>query len=233
MRVFEIFAQTKRPMRITELAEELGIPQSSASLLIKTLVQGGYVDYSTKGRTVQPTMRLALLGEWLNDQFSNAGGMHDMLTEIAGVCEDTVLLGAEMGIHVQYFHVVHGTHPLRYDLKAGTIRYLVDANAGRVLMSLKSDEQIDLIVTKTNTRRKNQIVDRNKVHEQISDIRENGYSFEQNLVVPGASVIAASLDPGSVQNPLSMGIAGPTQRLQQNLEQNVSLLMSAKAKYAT
>lgn len=233
LRIFEVFAQVKRPMRLSELAEELDIPQSSTSLLIKTLVQRGYMDYSAQGRMIQPTMRLALLGSWLNNQFSNVGGIHDMLSEIASVCKDTVILGAEMGVQVQYIHVVQGTQPLRYDLEAGTSRYLVDANAGRVLLSLKDDKQVDLIITKTNALRKDQIIDRDVVHKQIENIRVQGYSFVQDLVIPGASIIATPLDQGKVQNPLSMGIAGPTQRLQQNLEQNIALLKQAKIKYTT
>lgn len=62
LQIFEIFAQNKRAMRITEIAEKLEIPQSSASLLVKTLMQNGYLDYSARGRSVQPTMRLTLLG---------------------------------------------------------------------------------------------------------------------------------------------------------------------------
>ena len=36
LRIFEVFAESKRPVRISELAEELEIPQSSASVLART-----------------------------------------------------------------------------------------------------------------------------------------------------------------------------------------------------
>jgi len=54
LRIFEVFAESKRPVRISELAEELEIPQSSASVLVRTLVQRGYMDFSPPGRTVLP-----------------------------------------------------------------------------------------------------------------------------------------------------------------------------------
>ena len=50
----------KRPVRISELAEELEIPQSSASVLVRTLIQRGYMDFSPPGRTVPPTPRLGV-----------------------------------------------------------------------------------------------------------------------------------------------------------------------------
>jgi IclR helix-turn-helix domain len=60
LRIFEVFAESKRPMRISELAEELEIPQSSASVLVRTLIQRGYMDFSPPGRTVLPTPRLGV-----------------------------------------------------------------------------------------------------------------------------------------------------------------------------
>jgi len=218
-------------MRVSELAAVLGIPQSSASMLVRTMVERGYRDWASNSRAVQPTLRLALLGSWLDDQFSNAGGLHDMLSEIALRCEDTVLLGAEMGIRVQYVHVVQGSHPLRYDIKRGATRYLVDANAGRVLLSLKSNDEIERIVTRTNAERTDRHIDRKSFHCEISRIREQGYSFGENLVIPGASVIAAPLRSGTVHRPLAVGIAGPTERLENHLVPNVELLSQVMAKY--
>lgn len=231
LRVFEVFAETKRPMRISELAVELGIPQSSVSMLVRTMVQRGYMDWASDSRAVQPTLRLTLLGSWLDDQFSNAGGLHEMLTEIAACCEDTVILGVEMGILVQYIHVVQGSHPLRYDIKRGATRFMVDANAGRVLLSLKPDDEVDRIITRTNAERTDRRIDRKSLQREIRKIRKQGYSFGENLVVPGASVIAAPLQSGSSQRPLAVGIAGPTERLETHLKPNVELLRRVMAKY--
>lgn len=157
--------------------------------------------------------------------------MHEMLQEICDVCEDTVVLGAETGIHQQYIHVVAGTHPLRYDLQPEATRYLLESNAGRILLFMKIDEQIDLIITKTHLARALPSVSRRSLHDMIDKIRRDGYSFEPDMVVPGASVIAVPLKPGAVKRPLTIGIAGPTQRLRVHLSQNVEILMRAKSKY--
>ena len=232
LRIFEVFAESKRPMRISELARELNIPQSSASVLVRTLIQRGYMDFSPPGRAVLPTLRLTLLGSWLDDQFSSEGGLHDMLGEIAERCGDTVILGAEMGIQVQYIHVVPGAHPLRYDIKRGTLRYLADANAGRVLLSLKSDEEIERTTVRINAERPEGRVDRRKLRDEIAKIRRDGYSFGENLVIPGASVIAMQLRFQRFHRPLAVGIAGATERLRKNLRPNLALLTNVMQKYS-
>ncbi|MCC7276585.1 MAG: helix-turn-helix domain-containing protein [Alphaproteobacteria bacterium] len=231
LRVFEIFAETKRPMRISELAAELEIPQSSTSMLVHTLIRRGYMELAGQGRVVQPTLSLALLGSWLDEQFSQAGGLQEMLNEIVAFCQDTVLLGAEMGIEVHYVHVVQGNHPLRYDIKRGSRRFLVDANAGRVLLALKPDEEIDRLITRTQAERPHPPVDRRHLREEIETIRRQGYSYRENMVVPGASVIAAALRAGGLHRPLAVGIAGPTERLRANLQPNARFLMEVIAKY--
>ncbi len=231
LRIFEIFAATRRPMRISELASELDMPQSSASMLVQTLVQRGYMEQAGRGRAVQPTLNLALLGRWLDEQFSRAGGLHEMLQEIASFCQDTVILGAEAGIEVHYVHVVQGSHPLRYDIKRGSRRFLVDANAGRVLLALKPDEELDRIITRTLAERPSVPLDRRRLRQEIETIRRQGYSYRENMVVPGASVIAAAVRAGALQRPLAVGIAGPTERLRANLEPNVRCMQQVIQRY--
>lgn len=231
LRIFEIFAAKRRPMRVSELASELAMPQSSASMLVQTLMQQGYMEPAGGGRAVQPTMNLALLGRWLDEQFSQAGGLHALLQEVADFCSDTVILGAETGIEVQYVHVVQGSHPLRYDIKRGARRFLVDANAGRVLLALKSDEDLDRIITRTLSERPNVPLDRRRLRQEVETIRRQGYSYRENMVVPGASVIAVALHPGGAQRPMAVGIAGPTERLRGSLETNLRCLQQVIARY--
>jgi DNA-binding IclR family transcriptional regulator len=233
LRVFEVFAELRRPLRIADLARELGIPHSSASALVRTLIRRGYMDFAPRGRSVLPTLRLTLLGSWLDDQFSSAGGLHDMLNEIAANCGETVILGAEMGSQVQYIHVIPGSHPLRYDIKRGTLRYLSDSNAGRVLLSLKSEEEIERTALRINAERAGPRIGIRKLKDEIAKIRKDGYSFRENLIVDGASVIAMRLQFQNFHRPFAVGIAGVTERLRGNLKPNVALLTKVMQKYSS
>jgi len=114
--------------------------------------------------------------------------------------------------------------PLRYDLAVGTRRHLIEANAGRVLLSLKQDREIDLIVSRTGAEPGAPKVKRSLVHEQVARIRADGYSFVHGRVVPGASILAVPLVRPESAVRLATGIAGPTARLQNNLQHNLSTL---------
>ena len=74
-------------------------------------------------------------------------------------------------------------------------------------------------------------LDRRRLRQEIETIRRQGYSYRENMVVPGASVIAAAVRAGALQRPLAVGIAGPTERLRANLEPNVRCMQQVIQRY--
>ena len=41
--LLELFERVRRPLRVGEIAERLGVPQSSVSMLLRTMVARGYM----------------------------------------------------------------------------------------------------------------------------------------------------------------------------------------------
>src|SRR3954467_12300537 len=66
LQVLEFFDEVQREARVQEIAERLSFPQSSTSVLLKCLVQLGYLDYDANSRSFLPSPRVALLGTWLD-----------------------------------------------------------------------------------------------------------------------------------------------------------------------
>lgn len=81
--LFELFERLRRPLRVVEIANLINTPQSSLSMLLKTLVARGYLDYDVQSRTFFPTIRLAVLCDWLVNEHvmsqsrDNADLLHD------------------------------------------------------------------------------------------------------------------------------------------------------------
>jgi DNA-binding IclR family transcriptional regulator len=65
MAIFECFEDVKRPLTISELVRLMGVPQSSMSALMKSLLAQGFVDYEVRSRAYTPSVRVGLLGNWL------------------------------------------------------------------------------------------------------------------------------------------------------------------------
>src|SRR3546814_15337358 len=92
----------QRPLTVGHIAGELEIPQASASMLLGNLRELGYLTYDRLERTYTPTIRVALLGSWINHQFDEAGSLTARLTELQNRVDETVFVGIQNGAYGQY-----------------------------------------------------------------------------------------------------------------------------------
>ena len=67
--LFELFSREQRPFTVTMIADALQIPQPSVSMLLQNLDALGYLEYDRQARTYSPSIRVALLGSWINIRF--------------------------------------------------------------------------------------------------------------------------------------------------------------------
>ena len=93
MAIFECFEDVKRPLTISELVRLMGVPQSSMSALMKSLLSQGFVDYDVRSRAYTPSVRVGLLGNWLMGGPQNQDNLLTMLQDLNSTTGDTVILG--------------------------------------------------------------------------------------------------------------------------------------------
>src|SRR5690606_19455126 len=149
--VFEFFAERRSPATLTEIARALGCPPSSAFALLSTLRQLGYLDYDRHGRTFLPTLRAALLGIWVNDLFLSDGTILKLMDSLRERTGETVVMGTQSGLHVQYIHVMRSLvrRPHR-EVATGRLRPLLRSAVGQIILSTKPDEEILAIARRIN-----------------------------------------------------------------------------------
>src|SRR3546814_12190506 len=97
LEVLEYFSERQSASSAEEVRRTLGYPQSSTSILLRSLASLGYLNYEPLNRTFRPTIRVALLGAWLVediDEDRNPTKMMRSLSEIGRascrkrVCQD-------------------------------------------------------------------------------------------------------------------------------------------------
>ena len=211
LQVLEAFAEARKPMRLTEISRELGMPSSSSSVLLRSLEHLGYLSYNQQSRSFFPTQRVVFLGSWLEEESPDAslGALTEKLSQIT---LETVILGAESGHHVQYIRVVQGKYPVRYHVRAGTKRLLPAANLGIALLSRKDNDEIGKTIRSINANLgpSAKKFDLQQVMNLIGRYRRSGYIFEPQMIVPGAGVIATLLP---TEPAMAIGLGGVIDRL--------------------
>ena len=216
-RVFEVleaFDRQRRPLSLKEILLDLGYPASSGSALLKSLVSLGYLDYDRERRTYFPTMRVAALGSWVQDALFGEGALAAVMQRLHEVTGETVILAAQSDLSAQYVHLIRSSEPLNFSVPPGARRPLAASGMGWVLLSAKSDDEIEKLRRRINAQPEAQPLSREALMERINEVRARGYAFSKHTVSDGAGIIAAALPRGAFGRTFALGVGGPVSRLE-------------------
>ena len=218
--IFEVFEAERRALRISELVKRLEIPQSSTSTLMKTLVSNGLVEFDPVMRTFQPSVRLAFLGNWVLGSSDGLAQIQSLVQRLAAETGETVLVGAQNGLNVQYLSVVVSEHQVRFALRPGLMRPLHLAGLGLMLLSQKSDDEVGRIIRRYNAEcdPEQPRANESNVLGAVRDARALGYCETANLASPGAGVVATLLPLAVEGRFLAIGLGAPLDRLEARRE---------------
>src|SRR3954462_4107703 len=149
--ILEFFADRQAPATLMAVAKALKTPASSTSALLGTLQQLGYLDYDRHARTYMPTIRAALLGIWVNDLLLSDGTVLRLMYELRDQTHETVVLGTQSGLHVQYIHVMRSLiRRSSPGVASGRLRPLLRSAVGQLMLSLKEDREILALARRIN-----------------------------------------------------------------------------------
>ncbi|MBI2736683.1 MAG: helix-turn-helix domain-containing protein [Rhodospirillales bacterium] len=221
--VLEYFDRVQQPMSLRDISRHFGYPISSAAALLKSMVAMGYLNYDKCTRTYVPTMRIAMLGNWVQDALFGQSRILALMTRLNEVCRETINVGIQSDLVAQYLHVIpscrEGASPGtvgRHAVAPGVVRPLAKSGVGWLLLSAHSDETIERLVRRMNVR----LRDRGErivlpdLMDEIRAIRQQGYVFSRHTVTRGAGMIGAVLPVQQHGRVLTIGIAGPVERLE-------------------
>lgn len=234
LELFEYFAECRRPLTVGDVTKGLDYPQSSVSSLLKSLTRLGYLDYDRHKRLYTPTLRVALFGGWIHDQVyseSTLSEVVDGLYRRSG--GHTVLIGMQNDVFVQYIHLVQAPAPqIPWYIKPGSLRPLCRSAAGRVLLSLKTDVEVQHLLWRINAEEEvtNRMTVRDLLHE-LNLIRVHGAAFTLGTVNPQTGVIAVQLPTPRGQPPMAIGIGAPVPVMEQRKDDFLRLLREAITPY--
>lgn len=225
MEIFELFDALQRPLQLTEIARRLGYPGASALALLKSLQALDYVSFDPVRKSYSPTIRIAMLGGWIQGQVFLDGAVVTLMNALSEQTGETIMLGMQNDISAQYVHTVQSAKALRYFLKPGTLRPVWRSATGLALLSAQPDDQIRKLVKKINARLEptDPPVDEQALLSEVAVVRNQGFAYSDQLT-DGISAIAILLPHRANGRAMAIGIGGPTSRLKARTPDVVSLM---------
>jgi len=208
LELFELFSDVRTGLTVADVASKLKMPQSSTSSLLRSLHTLGYLSIDHQDRTYSPTVRVALLGHWIDPQLVSEGPIIAMARELSEKTGVDSLLAIRNKLHVQVIYRRYPPNPKSHG-PTGSGSFLVLAATGHVLMCDMPDREVTLLVSATNA----QLVERPSVDARrlmagLADVRRQGYAFGPSQRSPDHITFAVRL-PDTTVEPIAFGITVP------------------------
>jgi DNA-binding IclR family transcriptional regulator len=208
--VFEYFAETHRPASVSELARRLGAPLSSTSVLLAGLARLGYLEQDPIDRHYRPTLRVMLLGGWLQDRLLGDSSLLRMMEQLRARTGMSVLIGLQRQAHVQYILSLRRPDLPGGEMRAGMLRPITRAAVGTALLMAKPDSESTQILRRANAEEPDPArrLRQDAFLANLRKSRARGWTESAGSMVPDQSVLAMPLPPLHDQPPLAIGLGG-------------------------
>lgn len=220
LEVFEYFARIQTSASVKEVSEALGYPQSSTSVLLKSLYCLGYLHYNPTSRTYQPTLRFALTGWWIRDGYLSGDSITSLMIDVRNRTGFGVSLGIQKDIWAQCIQRIPplGQQVWKEKFGLSALRPLCESAAGKIFLSLQPDERVALIVRRMNAEMTDEPpVDVAQMMEEIGQVRRTGFAYAKDTRFGNGSIATLLSEPGS-ELPMTIAVAGRTAEIQSQAE---------------
>jgi len=208
-RVLELLA-LRGPRSVGEIATELGLENSNASRLLKSLAEIGYATQSIRRGQYQLSPRVLMLA-----QGYLAG--EQLLKEAQPILHELALAvraSAHLGVLVDNQAIVVAKAPsperLQVSTKVGGQIPLHASALGKVLLASLAKEELDRLLRRTLTAFTPKTITRaESLRKAIEQVRREGYAFEAGEEHPGIGCIGVPVRNPSGQWIAAISMAGP------------------------
>ncbi|MBS0224701.1 MAG: helix-turn-helix domain-containing protein [Proteobacteria bacterium] len=225
--MLEVFNEVRKPMLAIEIAKRLRYPPSSTAALLKSMVKLGYLSFDWHDRRYFPTIRIAIISEYLHGALFGHGSLMALMGDLHSLIGETVILGVRKDLEAQYVHIIPGIYPIMLNVPPGTVRPLHRSGMGWALLSQCEDVEIRAIVDRVNGAGHEKPVDYRKLMAILKEVRKLGYARSYGTYVAGSGLIAMNLPGTPADRRVAIGAGGPVDRLQSREREIVRLMRAA------
>lgn len=191
--MLEILSYHPRGKMLTELAETLTCPVSSAYRIAIALENMGLVARDAETKQIRLTNRLLLIGQRAITETNLVEHALDIMRELRDQVADTVLIGVREGTEVIVLDEALGTRMFAFISKLGfRVGVYCSAPGKAILAHLPERERgevIDQITFKKYNART--IVAKEKLYRELAKVAEQGYAFDDAEQFTGVYCVGA------------------------------------------
>ncbi|MEO3999368.1 IclR family transcriptional regulator [Mesorhizobium sp. CAU 1732] len=212
--LFEFLGRWDAEKTHTEIAEELAIPKSSLTQLLKTLVRRGYLNYvpSSKGYELGPS--IAALAKRINESNDLVSIAQSALEWVTAETQETCALNFIKGDKSEVVACVMSPRRLLYHMRLGDMAPLYATSGGKALLAFLPAEMLREYLSRVALEQitPNTITSVKALENELEQVRAQGVAFVVEEFTPGIAGVARPILSASGHPLASINIAVPVAR---------------------
>jgi DNA-binding IclR family transcriptional regulator len=184
--ILDLLAQSKEPMGISELSGKLDLNKSTVFHIVHTLTDLSVLETQRDGKFMFGT-RFYILGNMAGKRSRLIQTAHPYLETINEKTKLSAFLGLRSDRQAILIDKVDSAYGIKLSSEIG-MQMPILAGAGiKAMLSQLSDEQIDVILTRTDLKRYTpySIVDKAAYKQEILEVRRQGIAYDREEYIEG------------------------------------------------
>ncbi|MFF2092775.1 IclR family transcriptional regulator [Paenibacillus sp. NPDC058174] len=220
-----VLAESGSTLTVSEIAEKVGIPDSTAYRFIQTLIKNGFVERKGRGQ-IGLGLRIFDLARSLSQQIEKEllTIARPIMEDLTGLTNETTVLFVRSGSKAICIENVTSRRLVRLTIENGRILPLNSGASGKILLAYESDK---IIGEMTKVFEEDKSADKTALLKELQQIRDNGYSMTLGEVDTDVFAVAAPIFDPQQRIVASLSAAGPVHRL--NEQEMPKLIQDVKA----
>ncbi len=217
LKIIEIMAFAKRPLRLQEIAQAADMPQSTVSRFVSALVTAGYAMQNTETLKYQLTLRFCKIGDVLRAQFNIRDVCKPYLYTLAQKSRESAFLYVEENMTVVCLDFADAP-----DGQAGSVTERIghtdsmhSTAAGKVLLLGYSEELLQKFLSTRGLpqRTDKTVTDRERFLTILEHVRTDGFAVDDEENETGIRSIASPIMDYEGKVIAAIGISSRASRL--------------------
>ena len=199
------------PVRLTDVANALGVEKSNAAHVLKTLVAAGYAeqDASRRYRLAGKMAAASKAEHSLEDIVACKEAWRPALEELVARTSECAHLAVLVKSRVWYIDKIDSTLPLKVDHPIGSLSPLHCTALGKAFLAFGNAEPEDVMTGYT----KNTITSPSRLRAELEITRDRGYAVDDEEFAQGIRCVARPVFDDNGKMIAAIGVSGPTVRV--------------------
>ena len=201
------------PIGVTEVAERVELPKSTAARLLASLAREGAVEHVPGGTRYRLGSRIVQLAATVRPAHGLVRLAHPYLVALSAAAGEVAGLSVPDGFAVHYVDQVDTANPVSVRDWTGTRVPLHAVSSGHVFLAALDPSDLDRFLDRPLERLTGStLVDPDRLRERIGRVRRDGYAWVRDEFAEGITSVAAGVADRTGEVVAAVHVHGPTYR---------------------